>query len=115
MNDDSLYELEELAVQPGTYFNPQTEVVVIVDDSASVNLEIFDPETFEGSEWVRVAEDIAVDEEQRDEMIEEFQARHHASNAEPIAGGALDPDDPDLDEPDPEEPPAGIALEDEAI
>ena len=35
--DDSTsrYELEELVVQPGTYFNPQTEVVVIVDDSAS--------------------------------------------------------------------------------
>ena len=89
MNDDSLYELEELAVQPGTYFNPQTEVVVIVDDSASVDLEIFDPETFEGSEWVRVAEEIAVDEEQRDELIEEFQAQHLDGDAEPIAGGAL--------------------------
>lgn len=115
MSDESLYELEELAVQPGTYFNPQTEVVVIVDDSASMNLEIFNAETFEGSEWVRVAEDAAVDEEQRDELLEEFQASHHAGNAEPIAGGALDPDDPDIDDPDPDEPPPGIPLEDEEI
>ena len=106
MNDESLYELEELAVQPGTYFNPQTEVVVIVDDSASVNLEIFNAETFEGTEWVRVAEDIAVNEERRDEFLEEFQAKHHAGNAEPIAGGALDPDDPDIDDLDPEDAPS---------
>ena len=31
--EENLYEVEELLVQPGTYFNPQTEVVVIVDDS----------------------------------------------------------------------------------
>ena len=35
MSEDAIYNLEELAEHPGTYFNPQTEVVVIVDDSAS--------------------------------------------------------------------------------
>ena len=25
--EDNLYEVEELLVQPGTYFNPQTEVL----------------------------------------------------------------------------------------
>ena len=47
--DRSIYELEDLAVQPGTYFNPQTEVVVIVDDSASIDQEIFNMESFEGA------------------------------------------------------------------
>ena len=30
---EEIVELEDLVVRPGTYFNPQTEVVVIVDDS----------------------------------------------------------------------------------
>ena len=28
---DRIYELDQLANQPGTYFNPQTEVVLIVE------------------------------------------------------------------------------------
>ena len=71
--DRSIYELEDLAVQPGTYFNPQTEVVVIVDDSTSIDQEIFNKESFEGAEWVRIAEESAVDEQQRDELLERFQ------------------------------------------
>ena len=43
-SDDNLYQVEELLVQPGTYFNPQTEVVVVVDDSASIDQEVFDLE-----------------------------------------------------------------------
>ncbi|MGK2955863.1 MAG: hypothetical protein ACSLFI_09375 [Solirubrobacterales bacterium] len=101
MNDESLYELEELAVQPGTYFNPHTEVVVIVDDSASVNQEIFNTESFEGTEWVRVTDETAVDEERRDELLEKFQSRHHAGD-EPLSGTALDPDDVDPDDLDPD-------------
>ena len=69
----SRYELEELVVQPGTYFNPQTEVVVIVDDSASIDQEIFNMESYEGADWVRIADDVAVDEQQRDELLEHFQ------------------------------------------
>ena len=113
MNDESLYELEELAVQPGTYFNPQTEVVVIVDDSASIDQQIFSNGTFEGSEWVRVAEETAVDEDRRDELLEEFQARHHDGERRPAGATAPDlgdfdddlDDDFDDDDPPPEESP----------
>ena len=42
--EDNLYEVNDLLVQPGTYFNPQTEVVVIVDDSPSIDQEIFNME-----------------------------------------------------------------------
>ena len=31
------YELDELLIRPGTYFNPQTEVLVVVDDSPSMD------------------------------------------------------------------------------
>ena len=112
MNDESLYELEELAVQPGTYFNPQTEVVVIVDDSASIDQQIFTEASFEGSDWVRVAEETAVDEVRRDDLLEEFQARHLDGESAPAGGAAPDFDEfdddlDDLDDDPPEEDPEG--------
>ena len=42
-----------MLVRPGTYFNPQTEIVVIVDDSTSIDQEIFNMEAYEGSDWVQ--------------------------------------------------------------
>jgi hypothetical protein len=98
MSEDVIYNLEELAVQPGTYFNPQTEVVVIVDDSASIDQEIFNMETFEGVDWVRINEDVAVDEQKRDELLEEFQVHYHAGGEGSISGTALEQGDEELDE-----------------
>ena len=48
---------------PGTYFNPQTEIVVVVDDSTSIDQEIFNMEAYEGSDWVRISDDVPVDED----------------------------------------------------
>lgn len=96
--DRSIYELEDLAVQPGTYFNPQTEVVVIVDDSVSIDQEIFNMESFEGAEWVRIAEETAVDEQQRDELLERFQTHYHPGNAGSISATALEQGDGEIDE-----------------
>ena len=56
-------EVDEMLVRPGTYFNPQTEIVVIVDDSTSIDQEIFNMEAYEGSDWVRVSDDVPVDED----------------------------------------------------
>ena len=69
------YELDELIVRPGTYFNPQTEVLVVVDDSAAMDSEIFNLEDFEGADWVLISDELPVDEAQRDELLESFQAR----------------------------------------
>jgi len=96
--DRSIYELEELAVQPGTYFNPQTEVVVIVDDSASIDQEIFNMESFEGADWVRIAEETAVDEQQRDELLERFQTHYHPGSGGSVSATALEQGDEELDE-----------------
>lgn len=96
--DRSIYELEDLAVQPGTYFNPQTEVVVIVDDSVSIDQEIFNMESFEGAEWVRIAEETAVDEQQRDELLERFQTHYHPGNAGSVSATALEQGDGEIDE-----------------
>jgi hypothetical protein len=77
-------ELEDLVNRPGTYFNPQTEVLVIVDDSPELDTEIFDLEDSEGADWILVSEDIPVDETVRDELLERFQARHTATGADPL-------------------------------
>ena len=71
---DNVYEVEEMLNQPGTYFNPQTEVVVVVDDSASPDQEVFNNlEGLEGADWVRVSDDVPVDEESRDRALEAFE------------------------------------------
>ena len=107
--EGQLYELEELAVVPGTYFNPQTEVVLIVDDSTSIDQEIFNMEAYEGADWVRISDDVPVDEAALEESLETFQTHHHPTA--PVAASSdtdldLTDDDPDEEnaelEPDPE-------------
>ena len=77
MADGRRFELDELLNRPGTYFNPQTEVLVVVDDSPEMDAEIFSMEEFEGADWVLISDDVPVDENRRDEMLETFQARLH--------------------------------------
>ena len=72
--DSRVIDLDELLVRPGTYFNPQTEVVVVVDDSTSIDQEIFNMEEFEGVDWVRVSDEVPVDEDSLDAAIQRFQA-----------------------------------------
>ena len=82
MPDPRRFELEELINRPGTYFNPQTEVVVVVDDSPELDHEIFDMEEFEGADWVLISDETPVDEQRRDEMLESFQAEHAKGDLE---------------------------------
>ena len=70
------FELDDLVNRPGTYFNPQTEVLVVVDDSPDLDGEIFNMEDFEGSDWVLISEELPIEEHVRDELIERFQSRH---------------------------------------
>jgi hypothetical protein len=77
MADPRKFQLEELVNRPGTYFNPQTEVLMIVDDSPELDSEIFNMEEYEGADWVLVSDEIPVDEHRRDELMEAFQIRYH--------------------------------------
>lgn len=70
------FELDDLVNRPGTYFNPQTEVLLIVDDSPDLDNEIFNMEEFEGADWVLVSDESPVEEHVRDELLERFQSRH---------------------------------------
>jgi hypothetical protein len=93
MASDRRFELDELVVRPGTYFNPQTEVLLVVDDSPSLDTEIFNLEEFEGADWILVSDDLPVDEPQRDEMLENFQATHRGGDGRGNVG--IDPETDD--------------------
>lgn len=95
---ENLYEVEEMLNQPGTYFNPQTEVVVIVDDSAAPDQEVFNNlEGYEGADWVRVSDDVPVDEESRDRALESFETSNLGDS---LVGDALEVNDDDFEEED---------------
>ena len=102
------FELDELTVRPGTYFNPQTEVLVVVDDSPELDGEIFNMEEFEGADWVMIADEVPVDESRRDELLESFQAHYHGGDGRMVAAPEELDDDEEAD-PDPEE--AGFTAE----
>jgi hypothetical protein len=76
MADPRRFELEELVNRPGSYFNPQTEVLVVVDDSPELDAEIFNMEEFEGADWVLISDEVPVDDDRRDQLLEAFQKRH---------------------------------------
>jgi|SRR5579875_1607933 len=76
MADPRRFELDELANRPGTYFHPQTEILIVVDDSATLDAEIFESaDDHEDAEWVRISDEVPVDEHARDELLEAFQVR----------------------------------------
>jgi hypothetical protein len=102
MADGRKFELDELIIRPGTYFNPQTEVLVVVDDSPELDSEIFHLEQYEGADWVLISDEVPVDEHARDDLLERFQTRaqplvdHDADEDLADENDELDPD------PDPE-------------
>ena len=106
-------ELEDLADVPGTYFNPQTEVVVVVDDSASIDQEVFNMEAFEGANWVRISDVVPIDEEQRDRLLEEFQTRYHPGASGSVSETALEQGDEELDEDEDGQDPGREDIEEE--
>ena len=101
MAEGRKYELDELLIRPGTYFNPQTEVMVVVDDSPSLDTEIFNLEAYEGADWVLIYDDLPLDEARRDEMLEQFQAVTTGGDGRGVDAEASD-DEPDELEPDPD-------------
>ena len=76
MADPRRFELDELTIRPGSYFNPQTEILIVVDDSPEMDAEIFNMEEYEGADWVLISDEVPVDENRRDELLEAFQTRH---------------------------------------
>ena len=100
-----IIEVDDMLLRPGTYFNPQTEIVVVVDDSTSIDQEIFNMEAYEGSDWVRISDDVPVDEDGLDSTLEEFQTHYHSTTPDTLTETAVEQaDDPDEEDEEGEEP-----------
>ena len=101
MSNPRRFQLDELTLRPGTYFNPHTEVLIVVDDSPEVDHEIFETGEFDGADWVQIAEDTPLDEHKRDELVERFQLSHQPGGdvlGEEELDGEEDEDDEDDDD-----------------
>jgi hypothetical protein len=86
------YEIDELLVRPGTYLNPQTEVLIVVDDSAEIDQATLEADSGAGDgDWVLVSDEAPIDEAARDELLERFQATYHEGGP----SAALDDEDED--------------------
>ena len=65
------FDLDELAARPGTYFNPETEILIVVDDSNHPGAELADD--IDDGEWILVGDEVPLDEAQRDELLERLE------------------------------------------
>ncbi|HVF76786.1 MAG TPA: hypothetical protein VNA28_00695 [Solirubrobacteraceae bacterium] len=101
------FDLEDIVNRPGTYFNPQTAVLVVIDDSPDTDTEIFNMEDFEGADWVLISDEVPIDGDARDELMQAFQVRHGMA-----LGGGLGAGDDIVDDDENAEPEAD-ALDDE--
>ncbi len=92
------FEIDDILIRPGTYYNPDTEVMVVVDDSPQLDTDVADAADEEG-EWLLVSDEIPVDEHARDELLEAFTARFHPGSSGAVAGDEDDPGevDPELE------------------
>ena len=93
------FDLEELSNRPGTYYNPTTEVVIVVDDSTALETGLIDED--DEQEWVLLGDEPAVDEHRRDELVERFETRSVATTVPETDDDVVEEED-EL-EPDPED------------
>jgi hypothetical protein len=107
MADERRFDLDDVLLRPGCYLNPQTEIMVVVDDSPSIDGEIFNLEEFEGADWVLIADEVPVDEARRDELLETFQATYHGGDGRTneIRAASLDDEEDDFVDEDENAPP----------
>ena len=86
-------ELDELVTRPGTYINPDTEIVVVVDDGGHVDAELL---AGDDGEWVVVSDEVPVDDHRRDELLERLQARATTRASSHDDDHDAEEDDPDF-------------------
>ena len=65
------FDLEELSARPGTYFNPETEILIVVDDSAHPGAQLADE--IDDGDWILVGDEVPLDDLQRDELLERLE------------------------------------------
>jgi hypothetical protein len=94
------FDLDELASRPGTYFNPETEILIVVDDSAHPGAQLADSD--DDAEWILVGDEVPLDDAQRDELLERLEVTAaRAGQREEVDDDDVVEDEEEL-EPDPE-------------
>jgi len=96
------FDLEELSARPGTYFNPETEILIVVDDSDHPGAQLADD--VDDADWILVGDEVPLDDAARDELLERLEVTA-------VRAGQADEEDDDLVEeedelepdPDPDE------------
>jgi hypothetical protein len=95
------FDLDELAARPGTYFNPETEILIVVDDSSHPGAELADE--IDDGDWILVGDEVPLDEAQRDELLERLEVSAvRAGQPDENADDEIVEDEEEL-EPDPDE------------
>ena len=97
------FDLEDILNRPGTYFNPETEVLLVIDDAPELDADLFEEGDGDGGEWVLLGDDVPLDERARDEVIERFEVRHHPGATSAPAEDDEEDEEEEL-EPDEEQP-----------
>ena len=93
------FELDDILNRPGTYFNPETEVLIVIDDAPEVDPELFEDDDGEG--WVLHRRRAA---DRRARARRAHRALRGAPPPGPTGAVAATEDDPDeLDEIEPDE------------
>jgi hypothetical protein len=93
------FDLEELSARPGTYFNPETEILIVVDDSAHPGAELAD-ET-DDAEWILVGDEVPLDDARRDELLERLEVRAARAGQPDVEDDEIVEEEEEL-EPDPD-------------
>jgi hypothetical protein len=98
------FDIDDVLNRPGTYFNPETEVLIVVDDSVALDAELFEEGAGDGGDWVLLGDEVPIDERSREDLVERFEVRHHPGTSGAVAATEDDEEEPEEDlEPD-EEP-----------
>ena len=64
-----------------------------MDDSAEIDGEIFNMEEYEGSDWVTISDEVPLDEERRDELLQDFQIHYAPGSAASVTETAEELED----------------------
>ena len=97
------FDLDELASRPGTYFNPETEILIVVDDSAHPGAQLADSD--DDAEWILVGDEVPLDDARRDELLERLEVTAaRAGQREEVDDDDVVEDEEELEpDPDPDE------------
>jgi hypothetical protein len=97
------FDLEELAARPGTYFNPETEILIVVDDSAHPGAELADED--DDGDWILVGDEVPLDDARRDELLERLEVNAvRAGQRDEVGDDEVVEEEEELEpDPDPDE------------